>query len=103
MQRAGTTRSYHPKIKSDTWPSTLFFGEVVAGLVAVATGNAGALTPGMLGPHPRCGCGADGFSATPARLNAEVAGASLMGVPGVGVGVFELEAIGGSSTAIALD
>lgn len=68
-------------------------------MAVVGVGNAGALTPGILGPQPRCGV--DGFSATPARLNADVAGASLMGVPGVGV--LELIDNGGSSMAITLD
>lgn len=93
--------SYHPKIKSDTWPSTPLFGVLAEGVVVavVGAGNAGALTPGMLGPQPRCGVA--GFSATPARLNADVAGASLIGVPGVGV--LEFIGDGASTTAIALD
>ena len=65
---------YHPKIRSETWPRTPFEGdcwipEADAGKMGVC-GATAAGTTGVLAPG---------------RRNAEAEGASLIGVPTVGV------------------
>lgn len=66
--------TYHPKIKSDTWPTRLLPGD-------------GAAAGSPVGASPAAGIGAVlGFGA-PGFLNADEAGASLMGVPTVATAI----------------
>lgn len=74
--------TYHPKIKSETWPNIPLFGEL---LVGAATGNAFcgvAGAPGSVWAQPFCDWGVEIFSAF--RRNADVDGARRIGVPTAG-------------------
>lgn len=89
------TSRYQPKIRSETCPNTPF-GDGVAPGVPVAV--AAMAKPGVAGPL--CGVAVE-EAAFSALLKAEDEGASLMGVPTVGL-EFSREGVAGSSTDIAL-
>ena len=75
-------------MRSDIWPTTLLLGDGPAGVEGVPLGSrpdgnfvvAGKTLPAQ---PPFCAWGVDGFEALPPTcfLNADVDGASLMGVP----------------------
>jgi hypothetical protein len=77
--------SYQPKIKSDTCPSTPL---LLAGDVVLFAG-----VPAGLGAS-----GVEGLGGAPAFLKADVEGASLMGVPTLGVFEGKGDCIGSSTT-----
>ena len=83
-------RGYHPKMRSVTCPTTLLFGDCLTGVEGVIPlgsrlddelGVTGKTFPAQ----PFCACGVVGFEALPPTcfLNADVDGASLIGVPTV--------------------
>ena len=81
---------YHPKMRSDIWLTTLLLGDGPAGVEGVSRlddrfGVAAKTLPAQ--PF----CGVDGFEGLPPTcfLNADVDGASLIGVPTAGAGELE--------------
>jgi hypothetical protein len=77
---------YHPNIRSDTCPSIPLLGDCPTGTPLIAPGVPGpAVTPPFPPQEPGGGWTIGGFPPAPDRLNAEAEGASLIGVPTVGV------------------
>lgn len=82
-------------MRSDIWPTTLLLGDGPTGVEGIPLGSkldgelvvAGKTLP----PQPFCACGVGGFEALPPAcfLNADVDGASLIGVPTAGEVVLE--------------